>query len=124
MPETGIRLFFSTAHPQKGVPQVRLCKSCLSPVPDGKPSSGRGDSGHRVSSKATPNKDGKTAATDSQGSRAPSASQPSPCCSEWGTSHHHKFHKKDSGERQKKSDDVSPARRSTGHKAWKDGGHH
>ena len=36
-------------------------------VPDGKPSSGRGDSDHGVSSKATPKKDGKVAATNSQG---------------------------------------------------------
>ena len=39
-------------------------------VPDGKPSSGRGDSGHGGSSKATPKKDGKVATANSQGSSA------------------------------------------------------
>ena len=93
-------------------------------VPDGKPSSGGGDSGHGGSSKATPKKDGKATATNSQGSSTPLASQPSPRCSGWGTSHHHKSQKKDSGERQKKADDTSPAPKSTGHRAHKDGGHH
>ena len=47
---------------------------------DSKPSSSRGgNSSHRGSSKATPKKDGKAPATDSQGSSAPPASQPSPC---------------------------------------------
>ena len=50
-------------------------------VPDGKPSSGRGDSNCGGSSKATPKKDGKVAAAISQGSSATSASQPSPRCS-------------------------------------------
>ena len=92
-------------------------------VPDSKPSSGGGDSSHGGSSKATLKKDGKAAATNSQGSSTPSASQPSPHCSGWGTSHHHKSHK-DSGERWKKAHDMSPAWRSTGHKAHKDGGCH
>ena len=65
-------------------------------VPDGKPSSGGGNSSHGGSSKATPKKDGKVATTNSQGLSAP---QPSPCHSGWGTSHHHKSHKKDSGEK-------------------------
>ena len=93
-------------------------------VLDGKPSSGGGDSGCGGSSKTTPKKDGKAAATNSQGSSTPSASQPSPCHSEWGTSHHHKSHKKDSSKRQKKADDMSPAQKCAGHKAHKDGSHH
>ena len=79
-------------------------------VPDGKPSSGGGDSGCRSSSKATPKKDGKVAATNSQGSSAALASQPSPCHSGQGTSHHHKSHKKGSGNKWKKMNDVSLAR--------------
>ena len=104
MPETGIHLFFGTAHPQKGVPRVRL--------QEGKPSSGRGNSSRWGSSKATPKK----------GLSTPPASQPSPRCIGQGTSHHHKSHKKDSGERRKKADDGSLARRGAGHKACKDGG--
>ena len=92
-------------------------------APDGEPSSGGGDSSHRGSSKATPKKDSKAATTNSQGLSAPLASQPSLCCSGWGTSHHHKSHK-DSGEKWKKVHDASLAQRSTGHKACKDGGHH
>ena len=92
-------------------------------VPDGKPSSGRGDSSRGGSSKATPKKDGKVATANSQGSSAPLASQPSPCHSGWGTSHHHKSHKKDVSEMWKKADNVSLARKSTGHKARKDRGH-
>ena len=91
-------------------------------VPDSKPSSGRGNSSHRVSSKATPKKDSKAAATNSQGLSTPLASQPSPCCRGQGTSHNHKPHKKDSGKRRKKADDASPAWRGTGHKACKDEG--
>ena len=67
-------------------------------VLDCKPSSGRGNSGCGGSSKATPKKDGKVAAANSQGLSTPSASQPSPHRSRLGTSHHHKSHK-DSGER-------------------------
>ena len=93
-------------------------------VPDDKPNGGRGNSSHGGSSKATPKKDGKVAATNSQGSSILSASQPLPRHSRRGTSHHHKFHKKDSGERQKKVDDASQARRSTRHKARKDRGCH
>ena len=92
-------------------------------VLDGKPSSGRGDRGHGGSPKATPKKDSKAATANSQGSSAPSASQPSPCCSGWETSHHHKSHKKDSGKKRKKANDVSPAQKSARHKACKDGGH-
>ena len=91
-------------------------------VPDGKPKSGRGNSGHWASSKATPKKDGKGTAANSQGSSAPSASQTSPRHSEQGTSHHHKS-KKDDGERWKKAANTSPAQRSRGHKACKEGGH-
>ena len=93
-------------------------------VPDGKPSSGEGDSSRGGSSKATPKKDGKAAAANSQGSSAPSASQPSPRCSGWETSCHHKSHKKDLGEKRKKVNDMSRAQKSAGHKARKDGGHH
>ena len=70
-------------------------------VPDGKPKSGGGDSGHGGSSKANPIKDGKEATTNSQGLSAPSASWPSPHCSGWGTSHHHKS-KKDDGKGRKR----------------------
>ena len=61
---------------------------------DGKPSSGGGgDSSRGGSSKATPKKDGKAPAADSQGSSVPPASQPSPHRSGRETSHHHKSHK-------------------------------
>ena len=103
---------------------LRFASRKAAGVPDGKPSSGGGDSSCGVSSKATPKKDTKAATTNSQGLSAPSASQPSPHRSGWGTSHHHKSHKKDSGERRKKVDDASLAQRSTRHKAQKDGGHH
>ena len=103
---------------------LRLTSRKTTRVPDSKPSSGRGNSSHGVSSKATPKKDGKAATANSQVSSAPLASQPSPCHSRWGTSHHHKSHKKDSGEKQKKANDVYLARRSAGHKAHKDGGRH
>ena len=47
---------------------------------DGKPSSGGGGNGsHGGSTKATPRKDSKAPATDSQGSSTPPASQTSPC---------------------------------------------
>ena len=91
-------------------------------VPDSKPKSGGGNSSHGGSSKATPKKDSKGAATNSQGSSTHSASQTLPCHSRWGTSHHHKS-KKDDGERQKKAAHVSPAWKSARHKARKDGGH-
>ena len=45
-------------------------------APGGKPSSGRGDSGHGDSSKATPKKDSKATAANSQGSSNPLASHP------------------------------------------------
>ena len=88
-------------------------------VLDGKPSSGGGDSSHGGSSKATPKKDGKAPATDSQGSHA---SQPSPRCSGWETSHCHKSHKKDSGRKKKKMKDASPVGKSSSHKVCKNGG--
>ena len=93
-------------------------------VPDGKPSSGRGDSGCESSSKATPKKNGKAATANSQGSSATLASQSSPRCSGWGTSHHHKSHKKDASKRCKKAGNTSPAQKSAGHKARKDWGCH
>ena len=108
-------------HTHKKVCLRLACRKAVR-VLDGKPSSGGGDSGHGGSSKATPKKDGQVAATNSQGLSAPLASQPSPWCSRWGTSLHHKSHKKDSGKKQKKVNDVSPAHRSTGHKVRKDGG--
>ena len=92
-------------------------------VLDGKPSSSGGDSGPKGSSKATPKKDSKVAATNSQGSSVASASQPSPCQSGWGTSHHHKSHKKDSAEKQKKVNEASLAQRNARHKAHQDRGH-
>ena len=93
-------------------------------VLDGKPSSGRGDSSHRGSSKATPKKNSKAATANSQGSSATPASQPSPCCSRQGTSHHHKSHKKDAGKRRIKVGNTSLAWKSARHKARKDGGCH
>ena len=111
----------SALHTHKKV-CLRLTPVKAAGILDGKPSSGRGNSGHRGSSKATPKKDGKAAAANSQGSSAPSASQPSPCHSGWETSCHHKSHMKDSGEKRKKVNDVSPAWKSTRHKARKDGG--
>ena len=93
-------------------------------VLDGKPSNSRGNSSHGGSSKATPKKDSKAPAADSQGLSAPPASQPSPRHSGWETSHHHKSHKKDLGGKKKKTKDMSPARKSSSHKACKDGGHH
>ena len=72
-------------------------------VPDGKPSTGGGDSGCRSSSKATPKKNGKAATANSQDSSTTPTSQSSPHCSGWGTSHHHKSHKKDAGKRCKKA---------------------
>ena len=93
-------------------------------VLDGKPSGGRGNSSHRGSSKATPKKDCKATATDSQGSSTPPASQPSPHRSGRETSHHHKSHKKDSGGKKKKMKDVSLAGKSSSHKTRKDSGYH
>ena len=88
----------SALHTHKKV-CLGLASRKVAGVPDGKPSSGRGDSGRGGSFKATPKNDGKTATANSQGSSAALASQPSPHCSGWGTSHHHKSHKKDLGEK-------------------------
>ena len=93
-------------------------------VLDGKPSGDGGNSSHRSSSKATPKKNGKAATANSQGSSATPASQYSPRHSGCGTSYHHKSHKKDAGERRKRAGNMSPAWKSAGHKARKDGGHH
>ena len=103
---------------------LRLTSRKSAGVSDGKPSNSRGDSSHGGSSKATPKKDGKAPAADSQGSSAPPASQPSPLCSGWETSCHHKSHKKESGRKKKKMKDASLARKSSSHKACKDGGCH
>ena len=87
---------------------------------DGKPSSGRGgDGSHSSSTKTTPKK-------DSQGSSVLPASQPSPCHSGRETPHRHKSHndlKDSSGDKKKKKKDASPARKSSSHKACKDGNH-
>ena len=92
-----------------------------------KPSSGGGGDGSLGGpSKATPKKDGKAPAADSQGSSALPASQTSPCHSGRETFCCQKSHKdsKDSGKKKKKKKDVSPARKSSSHKACKDGGCH
>ena len=94
---------------------------------DSKPSSGRGSDGSRGgSNKATPKKDGKAPATDSQDSSVPPALQTSPWHSGRETSCHHKSHKdtKDSSGKKKKKKDPSPAGKSSSHKACKDGGCH
>ena len=91
---------------------------------DGKPSSSRGGNGsHGGSTKATPKKDSKAPATDSQGSSTLPASQTSPRHSGQEMSCHHKSHKdsKDSPGEKKKKKDVSPAGKSSSHK---DGGRH
>ena len=107
-------------------------KVCIGLVPKkstrgsgGKPSGGGGDGSHRGSTKATPKKDGKAPTTDSQGSSAAPALQTSPCRSGRETSHCHKSHKdsKDSSGKKKKKKAASPARKSSSHKACKDGGH-
>ena len=91
---------------------------------DSKPSSGsQGGS----STRATPKKDSKAPATDSQGSSAPTASQRTPCHSGHEKSHCHKSHKdskskKDSSGDRKKKKDVSFARKGSSHKACKDSG--
>ena len=103
---------------------LRLASKKSAEVSDGKPSSGRGDSGCRGSSKATPKKDGRAAAANTQGLSAPSASQPSPCHSRQETSRCHKSHKKDSAQKRKKVNNVSPSHKSAGHKAHKDSGRH
>ena len=81
---------------------LRLTSRKSAGVSDGKPSSGGGDSSHGGSSKATPKKAGKAPTTDSQGLSAPPASQPSPCRSGQGTSHHHKSHKKTQARRKRR----------------------
>ena len=93
---------------------------------DSKPSSsGGGDGSHGGSTQATPKKkDSKAPTTDSQGSSTQPASQTPPHHSGRETSHHHKSHKdsKDSsGDKKKKKKDASPARKSSSHKACKDG---
>ena len=120
MPETGI--FSSLAlHTHKKV-YLGFTSRKAARVLDGKPSSGRGDRSRWGSSKATPKKDGKVATANSQGLSTPSASQPLPCHSRWGTSHHHKSHKQDASKRWKKADNVNLAQKGAGHKAHKDGG--
>ena len=103
---------------------LRLTSKKSAGVSDGKPNSGGGDNICGGSSKATPKKDDKAAAANSQGSITPSASQPSPCHSGREASLCHKSHKKDSAKKRKKANDASPAWKSARHKAHKDGGHH
>ena len=91
-------VYSSALHTHRNV-CLRFTSEKATRVQDSKPSSGRGDSDCGGSSKATPKKDGKAAATNSQGSSVPSASQPLPYCSGWKTSRHHKSHKKDLGEK-------------------------
>ena len=122
MPETGICLLFSAAHPQKGV--LGFPSKKTSGVLDSKPKSGGGNGRQGASSKATPKKVGKEGtAANSQGSSTPSASQTSPHHSGWGTSHQCKS-KKDDGEKWKKAAGMSPTRKSRGHKTCKDGARH
>ena len=114
----------STLHNHKKV-CIRFVTKKPATGSDGKPSHrGGGDGSSGGSTKATPKKDGKAPATDSQGSSTLPASQTSPHCSGQETSHCHKTHKdsKDSsGDKKKKKKDVSPAKKSSSHKACKDG---
>ena len=91
-------------------------------VLDSKPSGGRGNSDHGSSSKVTLKKNGKAATATSQGSSTVPASQSSPCHSGRGTSHHHKSHKKDAGEKCKRSGNTSPGQKGAKHRASKDRG--
>ena len=93
-------------------------------VSEGKPRSSRGDSSHRGSFKATPKKDSKAVAANSQCLSTPSASQQSPRHSRREASHHHKSYKKDSAEKKKGANNVSPVQKRAEHKACKDGGCH
>ena len=82
MPETGVHLFFSTAHPQKGVPQVSLQEGCRGFR--WQTQEWRRQQQPRGFFQSHPKKDGKGTSTHSQGSSAPLASQTSPCHSRWG----------------------------------------
>ena len=118
-------VFSSALHNHKKV-CIRFVAKKSATDSDSKPSSrGGGDGSHSDSTRATPKKrDSKAPAADSQGSSAPPASQTSPCHSGQETSCHHKSHedlKDSSGDKKKK--DVSPARKSSSHKACKDGSH-
>ena len=108
----------STLHNHK-----KVCIGFIAKKPaagsDGKPSSsGGGDGSHSGSTKATPKKDSKAPAADSQGSSTPPALQTLPRHSGRETSHHHKSHKdsKDLSGDKKKKKDVSPTRKSSSHK--------
>ena len=116
----------STLHNHKKV-CIRLIPKKSTGGSGGKPSSGGGDGIHGGSSKATPKKDSKAPAADSQGSSTLPALQTSPCHSGQEMSHCHKSHKdsKDSGEKKKKKKkDASPAEKRSSHEACKDSGHH
>ena len=93
-----------------------------------KPSSSRGgDGSHSGSTRATPRKkDSKAPDANSQGSSTHPASQTAPCHSGQEMSHHHKSHKDSKkgpsgNKKKKKKKDLSPARKSSGHKVCKDG---
>ena len=114
----------STLHNHKKV-CIRLIPKKSTGVSGSKPSGEGGDGSHVGSTKATPKKDSKAPAADSHGSSAPPASQTSPHHSGHKMSHHHKSHKdsKDSSSKKKKKY-MSITRKSSSHKACKDGGHH
>ena len=113
----------ATLHNHKKVCIVSITKKSAAGS-DGKPSSGRGGNGsHGGSTKATPKKDGKAPAADSQGSSTPLALQTSPCRSGQEVSCHHKSHKDSKDSSGEKKKDTSPTGKSSSHKAHKDGGH-
>ena len=110
---------------------TRRCASgsSLRNQPQALTASGRGgDGSHGGSTRATPKKkDSKAHTANSKGSSTQPASQMVPHCSRWEMSRHHKSHKdlkKDSSgdKKKKKKKDPIPARKSSGHKAHKDGG--
>ena len=86
----------STLHNHKKV-CIRLVSKKSTGGSGGKPSGRGGNGSCRGSTKATPKKDGKAPAADSQGSSMPSASQTSPRHSGQEMSLHHKSHKDSKG---------------------------
>ena len=120
MPETGIRLFFGAAHPQKGVPQVLLQEGCWS-------LRWQTNQWQRQQQpwgffQGDPQKGQQGSHCQLPGLQHPFCISAFTMLQQTGTSHH-KSHKKDSGERQKKVDDASLAQRGARHKAHKDRGH-
>ena len=128
--KAGICVIFCFAQPQKvclGFNKKSMAGS------DSKSSSGSGDDSSQGSgpTRATPKKkDSKAPTTNSQGSSTPTASQVTPHHSRHDKSHHFKPHKdsksnKDSsGDKQKKKEHVSPARKGSSHKSHKHSGRH